>query len=1279
MGSFNIDTSQSWVSPSTSPHFGYQVLQHSDGRRSWILATSLGPGDPGRLYKCSLQEDFRCEEANLGENIQKLRKIRPGIALAQNSEQILACVQQKRRQRRKAMEELNGLCVVLANDFQEKAFINLTDIIETKLNQSSRLRRKRSCDGDSPCHADTDASRPADHAGDFPDATTSACQDPHVLTCREDPRHKIRNANNNNNYMVEEEEEDDSDLQTEIAIVLDGSGSIEPEDFERAKDFIRNILKTFYEKCFECAFALVQYGDVIQTEFDLRVGRDANTALAKVQDVTQVGKVTRTASAIQHVLDSIFHESHGSQKNAAKIIVVLTDGDIFQDPMNLTAVINSKNMEGIDRYAIGVGNVFNNKKSALDELRLIASDPDETHLFQVTNYSALNGLLSTLQQKIIGIEGTAGDVLEFELAQSGFSAHFLDERHILFGTVGAFDWSGGILLYEIASKTAVFLNESKKATGGRNNYLGYSVVAVSTGRGPLIVAGAPRHSMTGRVMVFEGDLLKQTLPGEQIGYGAFLRKELKSEQSLFRQHLLFPFLHCNSVTRAFRSDPWGVRATGRTILIVGVTEGIKAVKLSPDCVERPPEEAAALLKETLLAEELRSPKITNCIGSYFGAELCSLDVDQDGLTDYLLVGAPFFHVLGEEGKVYIYRFDGKSNLFTLKGHVSGQPSLAFASFGFAMASIGDVDQDGYGDVAIGAPLENHNAAGSSFGSVYIYNGRKDGIQASFSQRITAAQVGPGLMHFGRSVAGGLDFTQDSLPDIAVGSLGRVTLLRSRPVLRLAPAMQFTPERISNFRNSSTVDAELCFHRDFSLEMARPGMQNLIIRFTVDLDVEMEKKRAHFEDHTASYSSEIYFTERPCTKLQLYILPCNDNCFSSIAVRLHYQLSSSREDRKDPMPILDINQPSVMYFQLPYKEDCNNKTVCSPRLTLAVHTKKELVVGVTKDLTMTLHLANTGDNSYMTSVLLEYPANLGFKKVQEQFSSAAIDCDAPRPTKPQFSSLNCKIGHPVFRTTADFSVTWQVEEKKFPDDSPSITVNLSNINPNSPALLEEHFFNVKYAFTAFLSRTDHSLYVSMSETASRTIRLEFNITGKNPYGAPLELQVWVPALVTNHQIIHVKDATGTQNTTICRTASDFRRRDFGHVGSESSETIQYQLVNCFIMSEKENVTVTAELALVNALQVFKTTTALWVTGEIIFDRNLYVGLNEKHHETQIDVVLLKEKDFDYLPVIMASSAVGILLLALIVVILYKGGFFKKNHRKMLEEQNNSNVEEDSNSE
>lgn len=45
------------------------------------------------------------------------------------------------------------------------------------------------------------------------------------------------------------------------------------------------------------------------------------------------------------------------------------------------------------------------------------------------------------------------------------------------------------------------------------------------------------------------------------------------------------------------------------------------------------------------------------IGSYFGAELCSVDIDSDGNTDFLLVGAPMFYQPQEkkEGKIYIYR------------------------------------------------------------------------------------------------------------------------------------------------------------------------------------------------------------------------------------------------------------------------------------------------------------------------------------------------------------------------------------------------------------------------------------------------------------------------------------------------------------------------------------------------------------------------------------------------------------------------------------------------
>lgn len=48
------------------------------------------------------------------------------------------------------------------------------------------------------------------------------------------------------------------------------------------------------------------------------------------------------------------------------------------------------------------------------------------------------------------------------------------------------------------------------------------------------------------------------------------------------------------------------------------------------------------------------------IGSYFGSEVCVVDVDQDGITDILLIAAPMFLGAGnkETGKVYIYCLDG---------------------------------------------------------------------------------------------------------------------------------------------------------------------------------------------------------------------------------------------------------------------------------------------------------------------------------------------------------------------------------------------------------------------------------------------------------------------------------------------------------------------------------------------------------------------------------------------------------------------------------------------
>ena len=65
--------------------------------------------------------------------------------------------------------------------------------------------------------------------------------------------------------------------------------------------------------------------------------------------------------------------------------------------------------------SLQVGEAFEKPKTE-KELRLIASDPSETHAFKVTNYTALGGLVSQLQQSIVSVEGESSRGLGYPVA-----------------------------------------------------------------------------------------------------------------------------------------------------------------------------------------------------------------------------------------------------------------------------------------------------------------------------------------------------------------------------------------------------------------------------------------------------------------------------------------------------------------------------------------------------------------------------------------------------------------------------------------------------------------------------------------------------------------------------------------------------------------------------------------------------------------------------------------------------------------------------------------------
>ncbi|PNI37450.1 ITGAE isoform 3, partial [Pan troglodytes] len=111
----------------------------------------------------------------------------------------------------------------------------------------------------------------------------------------------------------------------------------------------------------------------------------------------------------------------------------------------------------------------------------------------------------------------------------------------------------------------------------------------------------------------------------------------------------------------------------------------------------------------------------------------------------------------------------------------------------------------------------------------------------------------------------------------------------------------------------------------------------------------------------------------------------------------------------PQPILDRYTEPFAIFQLPYEKACKNKLFCVAELQLATTvSQQELVVGLTKELTLSINLTNSGEDSYMTSMALNYPRNLQLKRMQK----------------------------------AHVSVVWQLEENAFPNRTADITVTVT---------------------------------------------------------------------------------------------------------------------------------------------------------------------------------------------------------------------------------------------
>ncbi|MBK1711904.1 FG-GAP-like repeat-containing protein [Rubrivivax gelatinosus] len=153
--------------------------------------------------------------------------------------------------------------------------------------------------------------------------------------------------------------------------------------------------------------------------------------------------------------------------------------------------------------------------------------------------------------------------------------------------------------------------------------------------------------------------------------------------------------------------------------------------------------------------------------TYFGRIFEVGDTNGDGVPD-ILVGATS-PVGGIPGMAWIYR--GSATGFTsTKAETLFSPiTLADSdAFGENIALLGDVDGDGYTDVAVAAPRYLPGETSSGSGTVFVFYGSAKGIAASGrTQQILANSTR--MLYFGMTMLGGRDFDGDGRPDLVMGT------------------------------------------------------------------------------------------------------------------------------------------------------------------------------------------------------------------------------------------------------------------------------------------------------------------------------------------------------------------------------------------------------------------------------------------------------------------------------------------------------------------------------
>ncbi|XP_059055536.1 integrin alpha-PS3-like isoform X2 [Achroia grisella] len=596
-------------------------------------------------------------------------------------------------------------------------------------------------------------------------------------------------------------------------------------------------------------------------------------------------------------------------------------------------------------------------------------------------------------------------------------------------------------------------------------------------------------------------------------------------------------------------------------------------------------------------------------GAYYGASLCCVDINNDGRLD-LLVGAPTFtHKDGglhyDQGAVFVYINRDQNSTFSLEesGFVSGSKHSG-AHFGISIADLGDVDGDGYNDVAVGAPWENEGS-----GVVYIYQGSDSGLKNQYAQRILVE----GARGLGISISKGYDVDNNFCNDVVIGAYASQTayLLKCVPTVKVeteikVPNLMDLPEDANNFTAY------------FCVSVRTQKWQHINVDFKATKMIDPELNRAFMDDHTESVIS----VKPGIEKCDEHVVNVNRTADLSKPILIRYKLEPSK---LDDFTRLSEDSKLETSFLAQMIGDCGKDLICTPLLKMRVEPMDSpYIPGTNMKLGAKITIINEEEPAYGAKLQLMLPLT---------------PIRVPRSCNLKKLNMTCNLPAPLHRNE---SVVYEIE-LQYEYDQPNEMKLLAELkeplyreNVTEGALQELTLTitpKAKFAVTG-KSLSNATIFVSreqLKDAKNFTLIYSYEVTNLGPsdwhnltasisLSEPLSVSVPVAGCTPNHQRL---DCTWTVYAKHTKTFYMLLHYDLSRFGKLLETNITINVTSKFELKTEDEY----KMAAVTTCIVLEPVWPIWP--------------------------------------LIAGVIGGLLILVVVTIIMYMLGFFKRRQKEELQ--------------